>query len=74
MASVKDYKWIDENYAELQRRYPNMYIAVRSGKVIAADREFGKAYDMAMKVDRDFVTDYILSGEPFVFKADLRHH
>ncbi len=75
MANLKGYEWIDQNHPELQRRYPNMYIAVKGGRVLAADREFGKVYDIAVKqVASDFITDYVLSGEPFVFKADVPHH
>jgi len=72
MAGIKDFEWIDEHYAELQRRYPNMYVAVSNRKVLAAGKEFGKVYDEAVqKVGKDFVTDYIYSGEPFVLKAHL---
>ena len=69
---TKDYEWINSNYSILQAKYPNMYVAVKDGKVISADKEFGKAYEEAKKkVGEDFITDYILSGEPFVF-ANLR--
>lgn len=65
--SAKDFQWINRNYPTLQAKYPNMYVAVKNGKVISANKEFGKAYEEAMKkVGDDFVTDYILSGEPFV--------
>jgi len=72
MTGIKDFEWIDEHYAELQRRYPNMYVAVSNRKVLAAGKEFGKVYDEAVqKVGKDFVTDYIYSGEPFVLKTHL---
>jgi hypothetical protein len=65
--SAKDFEWINKNYPMLQKRYPNMYVAVKDGKVISSNKEFGKAYEEAKKkVGEDFVTDYILSGEPFV--------
>ncbi len=63
---VQDFEWINKNYPMLQAKYPNMYIAVKNGKVISANKEFGKAYEEAKKAGNDFVTDYILSGEPFV--------
>ena len=72
MTGIKDFEWIDEHYAELQRRYLNMYVAVSNRKVLAAGKEFGKVYDEAVqKVGKDFVTDYIYSGEPFVLKTHL---
>jgi hypothetical protein len=72
MAGVKDFEWIDEHYIELQRRYPNMYIAVSNRKVLAAGKEFVKVYDEAVqKIGKDFVMDYIYSGEPFVLKTHL---
>ncbi len=71
--NTKDYEWINKNYPSLQAKYPKMYVAVKDGKVISANKEFGKTYDEAMKkVGEDFVTDYILSGEPFVL-TNLRN-
>jgi len=66
MSHGKDFEWISEHYGELQEKYPNMYVAVKGGKVVSADREYGRARDMAAKKSADFVTAYILSGEPFV--------
>lgn len=66
--NAKDYEWINKNYSLLQAKYPNMYVAVKDGKVISANKEFGKVYEEAKKkAGENFVTDYILSGEPFVF-------
>jgi len=70
--SAKDYEWINKNYSMLQVKYPNMYVAVKDGKVISANKEFGKTYDEARKKSEEFVTDYILSGEPFVL-ANLQN-
>jgi hypothetical protein len=64
--SARDYEWINKNYSTLQAKYANMYIAVKDGKVISASKEFGKTYKEASKKVKDFVTDYILSGEPVV--------
>ncbi len=67
MSTTRDYKWITRRYAELQRKYPNRYVAVKDGKVVASGRQFGKVYDAATRrAKKDFVTGYILSGEPFV--------
>ena len=70
---VKDFEWLNAHYSELQERYPRMYVAVKDGKVVAYGREFGKVYDEAReKVGEGFIVGYILSGEPFVLKADLQ--
>ncbi len=62
--SAKDYEWINKNYSMLQAKYSNMYVAVKDGKVVSANKEFGKASEEASKKVKDFVTDYILSCEP----------
>ena len=49
-----------------------MYVAVKDGIILSADKEFDKVYDEARKkVGKGFVTGYILSGEPFVLKINL---
>jgi len=58
--SAKDYEWINKNYSMLQAKYPNMYVAVKDGKVVSANKEFGKTYDEARKKSEEFVTDYIM--------------
>jgi len=71
--AVKDFGWLNSHYSELQKTYPNMYIAVKDGKVVAYGKDFGKVYDEAKeKVGEDFMIDYILSGEPFVLKVKLQ--
>jgi hypothetical protein len=71
--SAKDFEWINKNYPMLQEKFPNMYMAVKDGKVITSNKEFGKVYEEARKkVGEDFVTDYILSGEPFLL-TNLRN-
>jgi len=69
---VKDLEWLNAHYSELQKAYPNMYVAVKEGKVVAYGKDFGKVYDEAKeKVGEGFIVGYILSGEPFILKADL---
>jgi len=69
---VKDLEWLNAHYSELQKAYPNMYVAVKDGKVVAYGKDFGKVYDEAReKVGEGFIVGYILSGEPFILKADL---
>ncbi|MBI2183747.1 MAG: hypothetical protein HYU39_02180 [Thaumarchaeota archaeon] len=73
MSRSADFEWVSKHYSELQEKYPKMYVAVKDGKVIAADREYGKARDTASKSTSGFVTGYILSGEPFVLTPLIQH-
>jgi hypothetical protein len=66
MNQSADFQWINRNYASLQAKYPNMYVAVKNGQVISANRDFGKTYNEAKKKTDDFATDFIMSGEPVV--------
>jgi len=61
---IEDLKWIGEHYLELQRKYPDMYIAVKDGKVIAVGRKFGEVYNKAKKLagEKNFAIDYMLTG------------
>ena len=71
--AIKDFEWLNAHYSELQKAYPNMYVAVKEGKVVAYGKDFGKVYDEAKeKVGEDFMIDYILSGEPFVLEVKLQ--
>jgi len=64
---IKDFKWLNSHYSELQKIYSNMYVAVKDSKVVAYGKEFGKVYDEAReKVGENFIMDYILSGDLFV--------
>lgn len=67
MSVKNDFEWINKNYTSLQAKYPNMYVAVKDGKVISANREFGKTYHGAKKKTDHFATDFIMSGEPFCY-------
>lgn len=74
MSTANDFRWITQRYSKLQRKYPNQYIAVKDRRVVAAGADFGKVYDAALrKVKKDFVTGYILSGEPFVLYSGVPH-
>jgi hypothetical protein len=69
---IKDFEWLNSHYSELQKIYPNMYVAVKDGKVVAYGKEFGKVHDEARKkVGENFIMDYILSGDLFVLKVKL---
>jgi hypothetical protein len=61
---IEDLKWIGDHYSELQRKYPDMYIAVKDCKVIAMGKRFGEVYDKAKKLagEENFVIDYMLTG------------
>ncbi len=72
MAIARDFKWIGERYSELQRKYPNQYIAIKNGRVVAHGRDIKRVYNSAKrKVKKGFVTEY-LSGQPFVLDLILQ--
>jgi len=64
MGHGEDFRWIRENYARLQEKYPDMYIAVKDKQVIAHDRAFGRVYDKAKASvgSGEFAVGYTLSG------------
>ncbi len=73
MAIGRDFKWIGEKYSKLQRKYPNQYVAIKDGKVVAHGRDIKRVYSSAKrKVKKGFVTEYILSGQPFVLDLILQ--
>ncbi len=73
MAIARDFKWIGERYPELQRKYPNQYVAIKNGRVVAHGRDIKRVYNSAKrKVKKGFVTEYILSGQPFVLDLILQ--
>ena len=63
-AQLEDIKWIRSHHSELQKKYSDMYVAVKDGKIIAVGRRFCEVYDKAKKVARDenFAIDYMLTG------------
>ncbi len=73
MAIARDFKWIGEKYSELQRKYPDQYVAIKNGKVVAHGRDVKRVYNSAKrKVKKGFVTEYILSGQPYVLDLILQ--
>ncbi len=74
LSTTQDYNWLTKRYSELQGKYPNQYVAVKNGKVVAHGHELTKVYYNAKrKVRKNFVTEYILASEPFVLKALLQN-
>ena len=70
MAVTQDFNWITKRYPELQRKYPSQYVAIKNRRVIAHGPDAGKVYLKAKRdVKKDFVTAYILSGDPFVLEV-----
>jgi len=63
---AEDVKWLREHSLELQEKYPDMYIAVFNGKVIAADKDLKKVYDKARPYGERAIIKYIFSGDLFV--------
>lgn len=73
MAATQDFNWITKRYPELQSKYPNQYVSVKNGKIIAHGRDFSRVYYKAKReAGKNFVTEYILSGEPFVLGTSLQ--
>jgi uncharacterized protein YlzI (FlbEa/FlbD family) len=60
---AQEIRWLREHYQELQEKYPDMYVAIYEGKVIAADRDFGKVYEKARPYGDKVVIEYISSGD-----------
>jgi hypothetical protein len=70
LSTTQDFNWITRRYSELQRKYPSQYVAVKNRRVIAHGHDAGKVYLKAKRdVKKDFLTAYILSGDPFVLNA-----
>jgi len=60
---AEDFRWLREHAQELQGKYPNMYIAVYKGKVVAADREFGNVCEEAKRYGENAIIKYVFSGD-----------
>ena len=63
---TSDVKWIRDHHLELQQKYPDMYVAVYKGEVVAAHKEFGKVYEKVEKIGVDAVIKYVFSGDLIV--------
>ena len=73
MAIARDFNWIGERYPQLQRKYPDQYVAIKDGRVVSHGRDIKRVYETAKrKVGKGFVTEYILSGQPFVLDIMIR--
>ncbi len=66
MSTTQHYKWITRRYPELQRKYPNRYVAVKDRKVVASGREFGEVYDAAIRKSEEGLRHRVhsLRGNP----------
>jgi len=60
---AQDIRWLREHSQELQEKYPDMYVAVYKGKVIAVDKEFGRVYKKVKELGEKAVVEYIFSGD-----------
>jgi len=60
---AQDIRWLREHAQELQDKYPDMYIAVYRGKVVAADKEFGKVCERAKLYGEKAIIKYVFSGD-----------
>lgn len=55
-----DYRWYVDHYAELSRKYPNQYIAIKDKAVIAAAPTYADGVAAGEKVARlgEFIVQY----------------
>lgn len=44
LSTTQDYSWLAKRYSKLQGKYPNEYVAVKNGKVVAHGHELTKVY------------------------------
>lgn len=44
---IRDREWVSEHIQELVEKYPNQWIAVYKGEVLAYDQKLGPVYDKA---------------------------
>jgi len=61
--SVSD--WVRDHYLELQRKYPNMYIAVKGRRVIAYGKSLSNVLKKAGRVE--CTIEFVQSGELFAY-------
>lgn len=63
---ARDIRWLREHAQELQDKYPDMYVAVYDGGVIAADKDLKKVYDKARPYGERAIIKYVFPGDLFV--------
>jgi len=60
---VNDIRWIREHSQKLQEKYPDMYVAVYNGKVVAADKEIRKVCEKVRSLGEKAIIKYVFSGD-----------
>jgi len=66
MGLAEDMKWIRGHASDLQNKYPDMYVAIYKGKVIAANKDLNKVYEKVRKYGEQVIIKYVFSGDFFV--------
>ncbi len=63
----EDQKWISEHHHELAEKYPDQWVAVFNGEVIAAGKNLGEVEKVAHEKtgERDIATRLVESGIKF---------
>jgi len=56
----EDDDWAHEHYAELQKAYPDQWIAVYQKKVLAASKDPSEANNKAKQITKDAIQPVIL--------------
>jgi len=71
MEASKDYlddqTWALEHYRELQKKYADMWIAVRHGKVIFADRDGGRVKASVKKLKERVPIVFVTGGADVLY-------
>ena len=61
-----DLEWVRKNYPTLQKKYPDMFIAISNKKIIASGKSYGGVRKAARVKTDDFAIDFIESGDLLV--------
>src|SRR2546426_12020536 len=64
-----NHEWLDEHRDELRQKYPNKYVAVHQGAVVAADQEFPRLLSAIRKKLAN--TDPSLAAVEFMSEEQL---
>lgn len=71
---LDDIRWVDNNYIELQKKYPNKYIVVKHNEVIVVADTFNTAYERAIQLlgdVEDFTVERIEIGDLFAYDLKI---
>ena len=73
---IDDIRWVDENYIDLQKKYPNKYIVVKNREVKVAADTFNTAYERAIQIlgaETNFTVERIEIGDLFAYNFEFQN-